>query len=188
MDSTSLPDLSDPPERNLTVTEAQDETRVADIAGKGTEKVNQSWVSAAKDRKCLKKYEVEVSMKEGKHTVEIPDDVISDSTPLWEDFVVGKFLDLAPHVAKVHMVLNKIWKYGDESTRVEVYEVNVTTMRFRVSSSKAREKILRRGMWNIAGVPMVVANWSPKTEEEKQEEEAIPMWVYVRKVPLHMFS
>lgn len=35
---------------------------------------------------------------------------------------------------------------------------------------------------------MVVANWSPKTEEEKQEEEAIPMWVYVRKVPLHMFS
>ena len=85
-------------------------------------------------------------MKEGKHTVEIPDDVISDSTPLWEDFVVGKFLDLAPHVAKVHMVLNKIWKYGDESTKVEVYEVNATTMRFRVSSSKAREKILRRGM------------------------------------------
>ncbi|KAF3528893.1 hypothetical protein DY000_02038679 [Brassica cretica] len=34
MDSTFLPDLSDPPERNLTVTEAQDETRVADIAGK----------------------------------------------------------------------------------------------------------------------------------------------------------
>lgn len=188
MDSASLPNLSDPPERNLTATEAHDETRVAGIAGKGTEKVNQSWVSAAKDRECLKKYEVEISMKEGKHMVEIPDDVISDSTPLWEDFVVGKFLDLAPHVAKVHMVLNKIWKYGDESTTVEVYEVNATTMRFRVSSSKAREKILRRGMWNIAGVPMVVANWSPKTEEEKQEEEAIPVWVYVRKVPLHMFS
>lgn len=27
-----------------------------------------------------------------------------DSTPLWDDFVVGNNLDLAPHMAKVHMV------------------------------------------------------------------------------------
>ena len=43
-------------------------------------------------------------------------------------------------------------------------------------------------MWNIAGVPMVVQKWTPKTEEERQEEEAIPMWVHSRNVPLHMFS
>ena len=52
--------------------------------------------------------------------MEIPDVVITDSTPLWDDFVVGKFLDLAPHVAKVHMVLNKIWRYGDLSTKVGI--------------------------------------------------------------------
>lgn len=142
----------------------------------------------AQEKKVLKKYEVEVSNREGIHTVEIPDDIIENSTPLWEDFVVGKFLDLAPHVAKVHMVLNKIWQYGDPSTKVEVYEVNPTTMRFKVSSQRAREKILRRGMWNIVGVPMIVSKWSPRSEEEKQEEEAIPMWVHVEKVPLHMYS
>lgn len=100
--------------------------------------------------------------------------------------MVGKFLDLAPHVAKVHMVLNKIWSYGDTSTKIEVYEVNATTMRFRVSNLKAREKILKRGMWSIAGVPMVISKWAPKTEEEKQEETVIPMWVHLRNVPLHM--
>lgn len=142
----------------------------------------------AKNKKCLKKYDVEISGKEEKHTVEIPDDVISDSTPLWKDFVVEKFLDFAPHVAKVHMVLNKIWSYGDVASKVKVYEVNATTMRFRVPNLKAREKILKRGMWNIAGVPMVVTKWSPKTEEEKQEESAIPMWVHVKKVPLRMYS
>ena len=56
----------------------------------------------------------------GKQTVEIPDEVITESTPLWDDFLVGKFLDLAPHVAKVHMVLNKIWRYGDLSTKVGI--------------------------------------------------------------------
>lgn len=44
------------------------------------------------------------------------------------------------------MVLNKIWKYGDLSSKVEVYEVNATTMSFKISDQKAREKILRRGI------------------------------------------
>lgn len=38
------------------------------------------------------------------------------------------------------------------------------------------------------GVPMIVSKWSPKAEDEEQEEEAIPMWVHPEKVPLHMYS
>lgn len=30
--------------------------------------------------------------------------------------------------------------------------------------------------------------WTPKTEEGKQEEDAITMWVHLKKVPLHMYS
>lgn len=126
--------------------------------------------------------------KGGKQTVEILGEVISESTPLWDDFVIGKFLDRVPHVAKVHMVPNKTWRYGELSTKVEVYEVDDTTMRFKVSDPKAREKILRRGMWNIVGVPVIVTKWTPRSEEEKQEEESIPMWIHLTKVPLHMFS
>lgn len=95
---------------------------------------------------------MEVSNKDGVNMVEIPDEILDNSTPLWDDFVVGKFLDLVPHVAKVHIVLNKIWRYGDSSTKVDVYEMNPRMMRFHVSNLKAKEKILRRGMWNIAGV------------------------------------
>lgn len=91
-------------------------------------------------------------------------------------------------MAKVHMVVNKIWRYGELESKVDVYEVNARTMRFRISNPKAREKILKRGMWNIAGVLMVVTKWAPKIEEEKQEEDSIPMWVHLRKVPLHMYS
>ena len=60
-------------------------------------------------------------------------------------------------------------------------------MRFKVSSQKAREKVLHRGIWNI-GVPMLVLKWSPESEGEEQKEEAIPMWVHLEKVPLHMYS
>ena len=167
----------------------EDGVKLSNVVGEGDSKVmDQSWVKAAQDKKQLRKYEVEVSSKDGIHMVEIPNEVLENTTPLWEDFVVGKFLDLAPHVAKVHMVLNKIWKYGDSATKVEVFEVNATTMRFKVSSPKAREKVLRRGMWNIVGVPMLVSKWSPKSEGEDQKDEAIPMWVHLEEVPLHMYS
>lgn len=61
-------------------------------------------------------------------------------------------------------------------------------MRFKIPSLKAREKIIKRGMWNIAGVPMLVKKWSPKAEKEKQEDETIPMWVHLSKIPLSTFS
>lgn len=138
--------------------------------------------------RSLRKYDVEVKSVEGKQKVVIPDNILSDATPLWEDFVIGNLLDIAPHIAKVYMVVNKIWNYEDPTSKVEVYDVNATTMRFKSKSQKVREKIINRGMWNISGVSMIVKKWTPKTEEEKQEEEAIPMWVHLRKVPLNMFS
>lgn len=75
-------------------------------------------------------------------------------------------MDIAPHIAKVHMVVNKIWSYGDSSSKVEVYDVDAKTMRFKISNLKAREKVIKRGMWNIPGVTMVVKKWTLKAEEE----------------------
>ncbi|XP_048612818.1 uncharacterized protein LOC125586942 [Brassica napus] len=188
MDLAPPPDSSEPPGEDLVHQGDWADVVKQGIVGGGSKCVNQIWVTAAQDKKQLRKYEVEVSQKDGVIMVEIPEGIVENSTPLWEDFVVGKFLDLAPHVAKVHMVLNKIWKYGDQSTKIEIFEVNPTTMRFKVSSPKAREKIIRRGMWNVVGVPMIVTKWTPTTEEEAQKEEAIPMWVHLEKVPLHMYS
>ena len=193
MDSAVSPGSSEPPESDRKEQDVRDGSVEGSEEAKGVmvvdlKKGNPSWVSVAQDKRSLKKYEVEITPTNGKHKVVIPEDILSDSTPLWEDFVVGKFLDIAPHIAKVHMVVNKIWSYGEAKAKIEVYDVNANTMRFKITSQKAREKVIKRGMWNIAGVPMVVKKWTPKTEEEKQEEEAIPMWFHLRKVPLHMFS
>lgn len=100
MDLENPPGVLNPPEERS--------ASLGDAVGVTVEEKPKSWVLAAKDKKSLMKYEVEVSMKDGKHTVAIPNEVLVDSMPLWEDFVVGKFLDLAPHLAKVHMMVNKI--------------------------------------------------------------------------------
>lgn len=49
----------------------------------------------------------------------VPADITEKANPLWEDFVVASFLDSAPHIAKVHMIINKIWAYGEKFPKLE---------------------------------------------------------------------
>lgn len=147
-----------------------------------------SWVGAVQGKKILKKYEVEVSMKDGIGSVLVPEEITKDVPPLWEDFLIGKFLETAPHIAKIHAIVNKIWALNDKSQKIEVYEVNSSTLKFRIPNLADRNRIIRRGMWNLAGIPVVVTKWSPVKEKEKPQAQSIPMWVHLKNVPLDMFS
>ncbi|XP_056863946.1 uncharacterized protein LOC130511120 [Raphanus sativus] len=158
------------------------------IAAPTTQEVKGSWVGVVQGQKVLKKYEVEIEMKDGVGSVRVPEEITKDVAPLWDDFLIGKFLDNAPHIAKVHSIVNKIWTLNDKTQKIEVFEVNPTSMKLRVLNQADKNRILRRGMWNIAGVPVVMTKWSPIVEKEKPPTQSIPMWVHVKHFPLKMFS
>lgn len=40
--------------------------------------------------------------------VDVPDEIFEDPVPLLEDFLVGRFPTEVPHVAKIHIIVNKI--------------------------------------------------------------------------------
>ncbi|KAF8106530.1 hypothetical protein N665_0138s0019 [Sinapis alba] len=154
-----------------------------------SQKLKGSWVSAVEQGQSnLKKYDVEVSIKDGVQSVDVPEEVFIDAAPLWEDILIGKFLDKAPHIAKIHAIVNKIWTEGDKSQTVEVFPINATTMKFRICNPSVRGRILLRGMWNLAEVPVIMSKWSPFPDETQKETKAIPMWVHMKNVPISMFS
>lgn len=54
---------------------------------------NGKWVRAVQGvQKGLKKYDVSISMKNGVGSINVPEEVIKEASPLWEDFIMGKFL------------------------------------------------------------------------------------------------
>ncbi|XP_024009246.1 uncharacterized protein LOC112084357 [Eutrema salsugineum] len=116
----------------------------------------------------------------------VPDDVIGDD-PLWENLLGGRFLATAPHIAKDHVMVNKIWPLGDKTIKVDVFEVNSNTMRFRIRDARVRNRVFRRGTWNIADIPMVISKCSP-IKEPPPEISTIPIWVILKNVPYLMFS
>lgn len=148
-----------------------------------------SYATVTQSGSVLAEHVLSFRTEEGKEYVEVPDGVIQDTVPLWEDLVEGKFMDTAPHVAKIHAIVNKIWPLGNQLIKIEVFEVDKTTVKFRIKDANTRARILRRGMWNIANIPMVVSKWSPEEEEEEEAEiTTIPMWVIMKNVPRKMFT
>lgn len=155
---------------------------------RGSGSGDSSWVEVAQEKKVLKKYNLEIVDQEGEKTVEIPDDIINKANHLWDDYLIGKFLDTAPHIARVHAIVNKIWNLGDKSTKIEVHGVDETTMKFKVSNPVMRARILKRGMWNIGNIPLIMTKWTPNELKEKPEVKSIPLWVHLKNVPMNMFS
>ncbi|KAL0694585.1 hypothetical protein Bca4012_061765 [Brassica carinata] len=154
----------------------------------GNEGKKASWVQVAQNGGSLSEHVLTVGIVDGKEIVEVPDNVIQDSVPLWDDLLEGKFLSIA-HIAKIHAIVNKIWPLGNESIRIEVFEVDSITVKFRIKDKNTRNRIVKRGMWNICNIPMVVTKWSPEEEEEEEQEiKVIPMWITMKSVPQKMFS
>lgn len=89
-----------------------------------------SWANVVNNSPCLSKHDFHVSMVNGSESVMVPDEILDDD-PLWEDFLVGRFLLTAPHVAKNHVV-NKIWLLGDKSVKVDVFVVNTKMVKFQI--------------------------------------------------------
>ncbi|KAL0898319.1 hypothetical protein Bca101_082280 [Brassica carinata] len=83
-----------------------------------------SWVEIAQEKKALKKYDLQIIDMEGEKAVEIPDEVIDKADLLWEDYLIGKFLDTAPHVARVHAIVNRIWNQGGSKQLIDEEKIS----------------------------------------------------------------
>lgn len=168
---------------------SQPENSVSQLGDVSSSQIKQqSYAAVVNKRPSLKKHDFEVSLEDGIPTIEVPNEVIKGSVPLWEDFLVGRFPSTAPHVAKIHVIVNKIWSLGDKSVKIDVYENSATSVKFRIRDISTRLRVLRRGMWNIAGLPMILAKWSPFPEETQPQITSMPLWVTLKNVPHSMYS
>lgn len=72
--------------------------------------------------------------------------------------------------------------------KIDSFVVNATSIKFKIRDSSVRARVLRRGMWNLADIPMVISKWAPISEETQPVIQSILMWITVKNVPRNMFS
>ena len=58
-------------------------------AGVPSPTMQKSWVTVAKQKQVLKKYDMEILISEGRQTVMVPSAIVEEANPLWEDFLIA---------------------------------------------------------------------------------------------------
>ena len=96
----------------------------------------------------------------GASFVLIPDENIEAAKLEFKDFIYARFHGDYPSMGKIIGVVNAVW--ARTGPRIFVHNIGQGIYLLRVTNPKTREVLLSRTCWNIRGLPMFVAPWSPE--------------------------
>ncbi|WZZ41234.1 hypothetical protein YC2023_037493 [Brassica napus] len=134
------------------------------------------------------RYFLVADLKGGVASVGLPEELLSDSKPLWSAYIVGNFMGNAPHIGKVHAIVNRIWSFPDKPAKIDAQFISPRTVLFCIDNPQLKERVLKRTFWHIDYIPIVVREWSPATASAQPDLTAVPLWVDRQGVPDHLFS
>lgn len=152
----------------------------------GPEKV--SYSAALVDGKLGLDLQPDFVVKEGVAEVSISKEVFADVEPLWKCFVVGYFMNDAPHIGSIHATVNRIWNPPGKKAKIDVQFIGKTTVLFRIEDAAVRNRILNRKFWHISEVPLMLGEWTPETAHSPPDLSAMPLWVDLLNVPGYLYS
>ena len=127
-------------------------------------------------------------VKEGIADVSIPEDLTEDVDPLWKCFVVGYFMNDAPHIGIIHSTVNRIWGSPGKGSKIDVQFIGKRTVLFRVEDAQVRSRIIKRKFWHVSEVPLVLNEWTPESAKAPPDLSAMPQWVDLENVPGYLYS
>ncbi|ESQ29236.1 hypothetical protein EUTSA_v10024027mg, partial [Eutrema salsugineum] len=147
---------------------------------------HRNWSSVVQSAGILDSIGTPTTHVSGVPFVMIPDANIESAKEEFKDFVFARFHNDAPDMGRIIGVVNAIW--ARSGPRIFVHKIGLSVFLLRVTNQRAREIILSRNMWNIAGFPMFVAPWSPEFSPEAPPLTSAVVPVEFRNVPYLLFN
>lgn len=124
-------------------------------------------------------------MVDGNLSASIKKDDFSELVNEYEGLVVGGFIGHRLPYGLVKRTVEKAWKIKG-SLEMTVHGARPYIMKF--SLEEDRITALEHGPVFMSNVPFFVRAWKPYIEQELENIEAVPVWMILRGVPLHLFN
>lgn len=144
------------------------------------------YATVARDSSCLEEIGTPTQHISGAPFVFIPDENIQAAKVEFKDFVFAQFHGPSPAMGRIIGVVNALW--AKQGPRIFVHNLGAGSFLFKITNPRAREAILSRNMWNIAGHPMFVAPWSPDFSPDSPPISSAIVTVELRGVPYLLFN
>ncbi|KAL0788115.1 LOW QUALITY PROTEIN: hypothetical protein Bca101_004361 [Brassica carinata] len=116
----------------------------------------------------------------------IPYENIEAAKLEFKDFIYARFHGEYPSMGKIIGVVNAVW--ARTGPRIYVHNIGQGMYLLRVINKKTREVLLSRTCWNIGGLPMFVAPWSPDYSPDEPPLTTAIVPVEIRNVPYLLFN
>ncbi|KAF3503062.1 hypothetical protein F2Q69_00040577 [Brassica cretica] len=116
----------------------------------------------------------------------IPDENIEAAKLEFKDFIYARFHGEYPSMGKIIGVVNAVW--ARTGPRIFVHKIGQGIYLLRVSNPRTREVLLSRTCWNIGGLPMFVAPWSPDFSPDEPQLTSVIVPVEMHNVPYLLFN
>lgn len=116
----------------------------------------------------------------------IPDENIAAAKEEFKDFIYARFHGEWPTMGRMIGVLNAL--RAKSGPRIFVHNIGEGEYLLRVNNEKTKEMLLSRTCWNVAGLPMFVAPWSPEFTPEEAPLTFAVIPVELRDVPYLLFN
>ncbi|KAG5393658.1 hypothetical protein IGI04_023621 [Brassica rapa subsp. trilocularis] len=116
----------------------------------------------------------------------IPDENIETAKKEFKDFIYARFHGDFPSMGKIIGVVNAVW--AKTGPRIFVHNIGHGTFLLRVTTPRTREVLLSRTCWNIGGLPMFVAPWSPDYSPDEPPLTSAIVRVELKNVPYLLFN
>ena len=92
-------------------------------SSKGKEEIEEgkvSYSSALVAGSSMANISLEFVVEDGVAEVEIPEELFEGVDPLWRSFVVGYFMNDAPHIGPIHATVNRIWNTPGKRSKIDI--------------------------------------------------------------------
>lgn len=116
----------------------------------------------------------------------IPDENVEAAKLEFKDFIYARFHGDYHSMGKIIGVVNAVW--AKTGPRIFVHNIGHGTFLLRVTIPRTREVLLSRTCWNIGGLPMFVAPWSPDYSPDEPPLTSAIVPVEMRNVPYLLFN
>ncbi|KAF5188350.1 hypothetical protein FRX31_022063 [Thalictrum thalictroides] len=116
--------------------------------------------------------------------LQIPDFVHQEGAKMWENHIVGFFLDRKMPFNYVKTAVTNKWK------TLGSFEMALDRdlFYFKFSASEDREHVLDEGSFHLAGKLFVIRPWSREVENSRGMIKFVPTWVKMPKVPKDLWN
>ena len=119
------------------------------------------------------------------HRLVIPEEMLHDNADQWNRCMVGFFPGFKLPYHAVNTIASRVWrKCGLE---------NVTTtsngfMIFRFTTEAEMHAVLEKGPWMFGGKNIVLQQWHPRFQFDKNNISTIPVWIRLHGLPFPLWS